>query len=132
MGDGNQSSPRLKCVHVVQSFKNLHMTIPDRLPIMRMEDYHTHYLGQASDGRLFWAYQTYLFTRPYADIARHDNWQRHRKDYAVLHTFDKDGNYLATKYWCAGSSTATDDRVIEAKLREFVSELGETIFTDIE
>jgi hypothetical protein len=29
------------------------MIIPEIIPINRMEDYHTHYLGQVDDGRLF-------------------------------------------------------------------------------
>jgi formate hydrogenlyase regulatory protein HycA len=62
------------------------MTIPDKLPIIRMEDYHTHYLGKTSDGRLFWAYETFAFTKPYSEIVGED-WQKFRNEYAILHHF---------------------------------------------
>lgn len=58
------------------------MTIPDKLPIMRMEDYHTHHLGKCSDGRLFWGYDTFVFTKPYSDI-KGDDWGKYRKEYAL-------------------------------------------------
>jgi hypothetical protein len=108
------------------------MTIPDKLPIARMEDYHTHYLGQSADGRLFWAYDTFVFTKKYGDIQENDDWQKYRREYAVIHTFDNDGNYLTTKHWNAGLTIDVDDEAIEKKLKEFVSELGGTTFKNIE
>lgn len=108
------------------------MTIPDKLRVSRMEDYHTHYLGQAADGRLFWAYDTFVFTKPHADIPKDDDWQKYRREYAIIHTFDKDGNYLTTKHWDAGLTINLSDQLIEEKLEEFVSELGDTTFKDIE
>ena len=63
------------------------MTIPDKLPIARMEDYHTHFLGKASDERLFWGYQTFAFSKPFSEIEQGDDWKKYRKEYAILHTF---------------------------------------------
>ena len=107
------------------------MTIPDKLPIARMEDYHTHYLGQVDDGRLFWGYQTFIFTKPYSDIEQGDDWKKYRKEYVLVHTFDEDGNYLATKYW-SGLTTNTSDQELEDKLEEMISKLGDVDFQDIE
>ena len=108
------------------------MTIPNKLPIMRMEDYHTHYLGKVADGRLFWGYQTFVFDKPYAEIQQSDDWQKHRKEYALVHTFDKDGNYLTTKYWFAGLTKDINEQQLEDKLEELVTELGNIVFQDIE
>lgn len=108
------------------------MTIPNKIPIARIEDYHTHYLGQTSDGRLFWAYDTFVFTKPNVDIKQGDNWQRYRREYAIFHTFDNDGNYLTTKHWNAGLTIDVKDEMVEEKLEEFVSELEDITYKDIE
>jgi formate hydrogenlyase regulatory protein HycA len=97
-----------------------------------MEDHHTHCLGQATDGRLFWAYDTFIFTKPRADFEEGDDWRKFRREYAIIHTFDKDGNYLATKHWDAGLTIDIAGKSLEEKLQEFVSELGDTAFKDIE
>jgi formate hydrogenlyase regulatory protein HycA len=105
--------------------------IPDMLPIMRMEDYHTHYLGQCSDGRLFWGYETFVFSKPMDEITGDEDWKKSRWEYAVLHTFDKKGNYLTTKHWFAGTTADVDNEKIKVKLQEMVSDLGQTEFKDI-
>ena len=107
------------------------MTIPDKLPIMRMEDYHTHYLGKTSDGRLFWGYQTFAFTKQISEIQQGDDWKNYRRDYALLHTFDIEGNYLTTKHW-SGLVTEINEQQFEDKLQEMVSQLGDIEFQDIE
>lgn len=108
------------------------MTIPDKLPIMRIEDYHTHYLGKIADGRLFWGYQTFVFDLRYAEMQQGDDWRKHRKEYALVHTFDKDGNYLTTKYWFAGFTNEVNQQQLEGKVEELVRELGDIVFEDIE
>ena len=105
--------------------------IPDLLPIMRMEDYHTHYLGQCSDGRLFWGYETYAFSKPVDEITGDEDWKNYRWEYVVLHTFDKKGNYITTKYWFAGTTADADNEKMKTKLQEMVSNLGQVEFKDI-
>ena len=61
-----------------------------------MEDYHTHYLGKTKDGKLFWGYQTFVY--PENSDFQNAYVISSRKDYAVLHLFDGDGNYLESKY----------------------------------
>jgi formate hydrogenlyase regulatory protein HycA len=107
------------------------MTIPDKLPIMRMEDYHTHYLGQTANGRLFWAYETFAFIKPHSEIIGED-WQKFRNEYAVLHTFDNDGNYLSTKHVLAGSVAETKGFPLDHYLKTMVNELGDITYKDIE
>ena len=96
-----------------------------------MEDYHTHYLGQVKDGRLFWGYQTFVFTKPYSEIEQGEDWRKYRRDYALVHTFDKDGNYFTTNYW-SSLTIDTSEQQLEDKLEEIIAELGEVDFQDIE
>ena len=105
--------------------------IPDLIPIMRMEDYHTHYLGQCNDGRLFWGYETFVFAKSYFDLKVDEDWRPHRNEYLVLHTFDKKGNYLETKHWLAGTTAESDQSINDAKLNEMISDLGEVKFKNI-
>ena len=104
------------------------MPIPEKIPIQRMEDYHTHYLGKTEDGRQFFGYQTFVFQNgiPASD------WEKHRREYVVLYLFDKDGNYFETKHWYAGTTSETKDSKTEEKLQQMVSELGPVEFQDIE
>ena len=96
-----------------------------------MEDYHTHYLGQVTDGRLFWGYQTFVFTKPCSNIEQSDVWKKYRKEYVLIHTFDKDGNYLDTKHWFSWTID-TSDQQLKERLEGMVAELGEVDFQDIE
>ena len=107
------------------------MTIPDKLPIMRIEDYHTHYLGKCADGRLFWGYDTFVFTKPFSDI-KTDDWEKYRKEYTLLHTFDNNGNYLTTKYLFAGFTSDTKGRPLDEELDAMVQELGDVNYQGIE
>lgn len=105
------------------------MNLPDKLPIARIEDYHTHYLGQTTDGTMFWAYETFVFTKLYEEI-QGDDWRKFRKEYAVLHTFDKEGNYIRTKQW--SNSDSFNPALTSTKLEEFVAELGQVEYKDIQ
>ena len=109
------------------------MTIPDKIPIERIEDYHTHYLGQSSDGRQFWAHSSFVFVKTYAEILEiQGDWQDYRHEYAVLHTFDKDGNHLTSEHFKCGTSKDVTDKMLHDKLEEMVYLLGAIEFKDIE
>lgn len=107
------------------------MKFPTILPIARMEDYHTHYLGQCSDGRLFWAYETFFYSKSLQEI-QNNEWKKYRKEYALLHTFDKAGNYLDTAYVYAGTSEETGGVPLENEIEKLVATLGEVEYKDIE
>lgn len=109
------------------------MTIPEKIPIERIEDYHTHYLGQSSDGKQFWAHSTHVFVKTYAEILEiQGDWQDYRHEYAVLHTFDKDGNHLTSNCFNCGTSKDVTDKMLYDKLEEMVCQLGVIEFKDIE
>jgi len=101
--------------------------IPKILPIIREEDYHTHFVGRTNDGTQFFGYQTFVFP----DRMPATDWQKSRKEYVVLYLFDKKGNHQRTNYWYAGTSDQTSDNLTLRKLQEMVDELGEVEYQDI-
>jgi len=104
------------------------MYFPDKLPIERIENYHTHFLGETINRKLFWGYETFIITRKMNELNGED-WRKFRKQYAVLHLFDLDGNYKETKYQRVEDSF--DRHLITEKLHELVAELGPVLFRDI-
>jgi hypothetical protein len=106
------------------------MAIPKKIPIERIERYHTHYVGKTLDEKQFWGYTTFVFTKPYSEII--GNWQDYRDEYAILHIFDKQGICLDTKHILVGTANQVDDITLYTKLEEIVAELGIIEFADIE
>jgi hypothetical protein len=102
--------------------------IPERIPIQRMENYHTHFLGKTEDGRQFFGYETFVFPNAIPAAEREKN----RKEYVVLHLFDEDGNHLTTNHWYAGTTSKTNNTVMREKLEEMINNLGKTEFCNIE
>jgi hypothetical protein len=107
------------------------MTFPEKLPIARMEDLYTDYLGKTADGKLFWGYETFAYSPQYAQI-KDENKLQYRSDYAVLHLFDNDGNYQSSKSFTSGKGVLQEGGILTDKLEEWVSELGEVTYCDIE
>lgn len=103
------------------------MPIPQKLPILRQEDDHTHYLGKYQNGNLFFGYETFFFPPNYV---LGTDWQEHRREYAVLYIFDQEGRFVESDYWYAG--TASENKNTNAKLTEMISSRGEYEFSDIE
>jgi len=68
------------------------VTIPERIPIAREKDYYTHYIGKYAAGKQFMACIVATLPRPGLP-----DWERHKRWYAVLHTFDADGEHLGPK-----------------------------------
>jgi hypothetical protein len=108
------------------------MTFPDKLKINRIEDYHTHHLGQVENGDLFCEYETFLFTKPLHELQENENWEKYRREYVVLHLFDKDGNLKSTSHWFAGTSDKSNGITIEQKLDKFTRDLGNIKYQNIE
>lgn len=106
------------------------MNFPEKIPIERIEDYHTHYLGKTETGIQFWGYLTFVWKVLPKDYK--GDWKDNRNEYAVLHLFDKEGNYMETKHWLGGTTNQVSDSVLYAKLEEMVSKLGEVSYEDIE
>lgn len=95
-----------------------------------MEDEHTNFIGRTANGRQFWGYQTFAFKKPYSEIKK-EEWQQNRLEYVILHTFNKEGEYLSTRHWLAGTCDQADSVEMYSKLEEWIEQLGETEFTDI-
>jgi hypothetical protein len=104
--------------------------VPERILIAREEDYRTDQIGQYGDGNQFMAFVTGSLPSTYGL----KDWQLHKRWYAVLHTFDKDGTHLETQAWCAGTTSDGEREVIgraEAKLGELLAALGPIKLGDV-
>lgn len=105
------------------------MKFPEKIPVERMEDYHTHHIGKYEYENQFWGYETFVFTeRPIPDG---EDWEKYRREYAVLYLFDKEGNFKEAKYEFAGTSDSIKFD-IEEKIEELVSQLGKIEYCNIE
>ncbi|AUP80970.1 hypothetical protein [Flavivirga eckloniae] len=100
---------------------------PELIPIMREEDYHTHYLGETENGNLFFGYETFVFSNgvPGAD------WENNRFEYALVYLFDKNGNHLETKHKLAGKTSEISIGKTSKLLNELLVDLGRLQFKDI-
>jgi hypothetical protein len=101
---------------------------PERIPIMREEDYHTHYLGRVEDGRLFFGYETFVFPKGYSG----ENWQNERLEYAVVYLFDHEGNHIETLYELVGKTCELQLGQSELILKALLKPLGKLNFRAIE
>jgi len=105
------------------------MIFPEKIPVERMEDYHTHHIGKYENGNQFWGYETFVFTeRP---IPEGEDWEKYRREYAVLYLFDNEGSFKEAKYEYAGTTNSLKFNTND-KIEEMVSELGEIEYCDIE
>jgi len=94
--------------------------MPSKIPVARLENEHTQFMGKASDGKQFWGYTTY--TQSGADS---------RDAYVVLHTFNQDGAYITTKHYNGGSTSEMDMLDMFSQLEGWLTELGTIDFSDI-
>ncbi|WP_151998165.1 MULTISPECIES: hypothetical protein [unclassified Imperialibacter] len=94
---------------------------------MREEDYHTHFVGRTSDGKQFFGYETFVFP---ARTPGQD-WEKLRKEYVVLYTFDSKGNHINTNHWYAGTTAEISADTTRSKLMEMVDRLGPIEYCDI-
>ena len=101
---------------------------PERIPIMREENYHTHYLGELEDGRLFFGYETFVFPNGFSG----ENWQEERLEYAIVYLFDRDGNHVETIHELAGKTSEIDMGKSNEILKGLFEPLGKLNFRSIE
>lgn len=106
------------------------MNFPEKFPIERIEDYHTHYLGKTMSGLQFWGYFTFVWTILPKDIQ--GDWKDYRNEYVLMHLFDEAGNHIETKYSLIGTTNQVTDQTLSFKLSEMINELGTIEFGDIE
>lgn len=105
------------------------MNFPETIPVARMEDYHTHYVGNLTDGRQFWGYETFVFDAPYHEIRT--EWEKHRLEYIVLHLFDAAGRHLETRHLFEGTTDQTKGQSNEELVEDWLDEMGEFEYQDI-
>jgi hypothetical protein len=107
------------------------MAIPKRIPIAYLPDYYTRYIGTFGNENQFMAFV--VATLPKGRLTA--DWKKHKRWYAVLHTFDATGNHLATDAWFAGVTAHGENAVAEkaqAKRLVMLAGLGEYKLCDIE
>ncbi|WP_405717361.1 hypothetical protein [Streptomyces sp. NBC_00046] len=75
------------------------MAVPEIIPIAHEPDYRTDTIGRYTDGQ-FLASVTYAFPDGYTVG---DDWEEHKRLYAVLHRFDHEGRHLGSDIRCAGT-----------------------------
>jgi hypothetical protein len=105
------------------------MTIPAKIPIMREEGYVTDRIGRYEGGQ-FMGFVTATLPIPLPE-----DWQQHKRWYAVLHRFDEDGNHVRTDAWYAGVTADGEDEVIERareRLDRMIESLADHEFCDVE
>ncbi len=98
------------------------MAVPKAIKIVREEGYHTDQIGKYADGSQFMGFVTATLPTPLPT-----DWQEHKRWYAVLHTFDKQGKHRHTEAWFAGTSASSERVAIqnaEAKLAQLIAGLG--------
>ncbi|MEV4114285.1 hypothetical protein [Nonomuraea sp. NPDC049695] len=105
------------------------MTYPEIIPISYEPDYRTAHIGQWRDGQ-FLGGVVAAFREGYSMT---EDWQAHKRWYAILHRFNSDGHYLDSRIECTGA----DDRHRESvdagdrRLSEWLAELPGLEFGDI-
>ncbi len=105
------------------------MAVPQTIKILREEGYHTDQIGKYGDGKQFMGFVTATLPMPLPD-----NWQFHKRWYAVLHTFDKKGKHLNTEAWFAGTTASGEREVVQkaqTRLSEMIAALGEVRYGNI-
>src|SRR4051812_26850158 len=112
------------------------MAIPDRIRVSREGGNYSKCMGFYSldvEDNQFWGRVIASFCgMPKPPPAR---WEPYKRWYAVLHTFDGQGNHIGTDHWYAGTTADGEGEVCKranAKLDEMVARLGDVEWADIE
>ena len=105
------------------------MAVPKKIKIKRIKDYYTHFVGKTEDGRQFMALIGATLPIPLPN-----DWPKHKRWYAILHTFAANGKHLETLATCTGCTADGEDGVVD-KAREhrneYVESLGKVSFKTI-
>jgi len=107
----------------------IEMAIPETIKIERIEDYWTHDIGNYDVDSQFMAFIVATLPVPHGR-----DWAEHKRWYAVLHTFDANGNYLQTQSWFAGVTADGENKVVDKariKREEMLGSLGNIVYCDV-
>ncbi|WP_282692631.1 hypothetical protein [Streptomyces sp. CC208A] len=86
------------------------MSVPEVIPIKHEPDHRTSTIGGWDGGRFF-ASVTAAFPE---DWRTGDDWQEHKRWYAVLHRFDGAGRHLESSIVSTGTTADGERRAVEA------------------
>jgi hypothetical protein len=100
------------------------VAIPELIPIRHEPDYRTDTIGSYDNG-LFFGWITGAFA---PDYKPGPDWADHKRWYAVLHRFDRDGHHTASDIWCPGDGNRKGQ---EEKLIEWLDALPGRRYCDI-
>lgn len=90
------------------------VAIPLAVPIIREEGYRTDTIGRCADG-LFLANVIAGFRE---DFQFGDDWAEHKRWYAYLHRFDRDGRHLGSEVRFAGTTAQGEEQVLDRADRD--------------
>src|SRR5580700_10036316 len=99
------------------------MARPDKIRIPYFKDDERFGLvGRYENDRQFMAFVTGSFPKnwecgTYPAAYLEANWERHKRWYAVLHRFDKEGNHIGTQAWSGGTTFDGQEAAIGRALR---------------
>ena len=106
------------------------MSVPNKIKINREEEYYTHYIDRSSDGTQFIALIGATLPMLYPE-----DWENHKRWYAILHLFDSKGNHKETKTIFTGCTSDGEDEVVEKAREErnkLIAALGNVTYEDVE
>ena len=104
------------------------MGVPQAIKILREKGYHTDQIGKYGDGNQFMGFVTATLPTPLPE-----DWETHKRWYAVLHTFDKQGQHH-TEAWFAGTTASGEREAVEkaqTRLADMIAGLGRVRYGNI-
>lgn len=107
------------------------MPIPKKIKIAYFPNSYTGDMGVYEGDRQFFAQTAAIHQVPPGEF---ESWQKYKRWYAFLHTFDKHGNHLNTIHWFAGTTADGEDDVFDKARRkrsEMIAALGDCERGDI-
>ncbi|WP_298484189.1 hypothetical protein [uncultured Maribacter sp.] len=96
---------------------------------MRMEEYHTHYLGKTRDDKLFFGSVTFAHKKPIRELTPEER-NKYRIELAILYLFDKNGKFSEYKYWSTEKDSETQS--VWEEMEKLVAELRQVTLCNIE
>ena len=109
------------------------MNPPTRIPIARIEEYRTHYVGSKASGGGFMAFVTANVGPLNFAVLSGDGWQNRKKIFSVIHHFDSNGKHVNSDIETHG--TVADgpdvDDAAWATLERKLGEMGDVTYSDI-
>ena len=98
------------------------MAVPDKIKIIK-DDYRFEFVGKYNFENQFMAFITASLPN-----SMPQNWQEHKRWYAIIHKFNSDGIHIDTEHFWGGTTADGEDNIfpnLENKLGEMVSQLND-------